>query len=233
MKFMGSKARINKFILPIMLAERTPYQWWVEPFVGGGNSISEVRGPRLGGDIDPHVIAALTAIRDSLDKLPKNNEEFTEKDYHNLRLCDHPFKGYLGFTASYAGKWMGGWCRDRSGKRDYVAEAYRNALKQSPKLQGVNLVVADYRGLDIPPCSLIYCDIQYRSTTGYRVGYFDYDAFYHWCAVKAEEGHTVFLSEYSAPEEFECVWSKEISTSLTQDTGSKKGVEKLFKYKGK
>jgi hypothetical protein len=27
---------------------------------------------------------------------------------------------------------------------------------------------------------------------------------------------------------FECIWSKEVNNSLTKDTGSKKGVEKLF-----
>lgn len=29
MKYMGSKNRIAKYILPIMLAERKPAQWWV------------------------------------------------------------------------------------------------------------------------------------------------------------------------------------------------------------
>ena len=39
----------------------------------------------------------------------------------------------------------------------------------------------------------------------------------------------MFISEYDMPEDrFECVWSKEISSSLTKDTGSKKGIEKLF-----
>ena len=41
-------------------------------------------------------------------------------------------------------------------------------------------------------------------------------------------GHQVFVSEYSMPEDFKCVWQKEIVSSLTQDTGSKKAVEKLF-----
>ena len=37
MKYMGSKTRIAKEILPIMLKNRTENQFWVEPFVGGGN----------------------------------------------------------------------------------------------------------------------------------------------------------------------------------------------------
>ena len=35
MKYMGSKNRIAKYILPIMLKDRKPNQYWVEPFVGG------------------------------------------------------------------------------------------------------------------------------------------------------------------------------------------------------
>ena len=38
------------------------------------------------------------------------------------------------------------------------------------------------------------------------------------------------IYEYSAPANFECLWAKEIVSSLTKETGSKKGVEKLFKY---
>ena len=38
----------------------------------------------------------------------------------------------------------------------------------------------------------------------------------------------MFVSEYQMPEDFICVWSKEVNSSLTKETGSKKGVEKLF-----
>lgn len=36
MVYMGSKRRIAKYILPIMLSYRKEGQTWVEPFVGGG-----------------------------------------------------------------------------------------------------------------------------------------------------------------------------------------------------
>lgn len=39
MKYMGSKNRIAKEILPIMLEHRTEDMTWVEPMVGGGNMI--------------------------------------------------------------------------------------------------------------------------------------------------------------------------------------------------
>jgi DNA adenine methylase len=227
MKYMGSKNRIAKYILPIMLKERKDDQWWVEPFVGGGNIIDKVCGNRLGSDSNKWVIDALISIRDHVLELPKNNTEFTEDDYKLLRKNDSTIKGYAGFAFSYGGKWLGGWRRDSIGKRDYVAEAYKNALKQSPHLQNVVLVNKNYLELEIPENSLIYCDPPYQGTTEYRDN-FDHTIFWDWCRNKSKEGHIIFVSEYKAPNDFTCVWSKTIVSSLTKDTGSKVGIEKLF-----
>lgn len=228
MKYMGSKSRIAKYILPIMLAVRKTNQWWVEPFVGGGNMIDKVSGKRIGSDINPHVIDALTSIRDCVDDLPKNNSEFTEGDYRKLRKSDdYKYKGYAGFSFSYGGKWLGGWRRDSRGKRDYISEAFYNAKKQSPLLQGVQLIQGRYQDLKIPDNSLIYCDPPYQSTTKYN-DIFDHQEFWQWCREKVKDGHTVFVSEYNAPDDFECIWEKEIVSSLTKNTGAKISTEKLF-----
>lgn len=228
MKYMGSKNRIAKHILPIMLKYRKPDQYWVEPFVGGGNMIDKVDGKRIGADSDENTINALISIRDNIEELPKNNSEFTESDYKKLR-GDTSYKhyGYAGYGFSYSGKWLGGWCRDRENKRDYVAETYRNAVKQSPNLQGVELINSSYLDLDIPENSIIYCDPPYANTTKYKGG-FDHDEFWEWVRLKVIDDHTVFVSEYNAPDDFKSIWSKEIVSSLTKDTGSKKGVEQLF-----
>lgn len=232
LKYMGSKNRISKHILPIMLRERKPDQWWVEPFVGGGNMIDKVKGKRLGSDINPYVIEALISIRDHVSDLPKNKKEFTENDYMKLKDSDvYKYKGYAGFSFSYGAKWLGGWRRDNSNKRDYVNESYRNALKQSSLIQGVEFLNKDYLYLKIPDNSLIYCDPPYKGTTGYRKN-FDHERFWQWCRDMANCGNVIFISEYNAPKDFKCVWCKEIVSSLTRNTGSKKGVEKLFRFIG-
>lgn len=232
MKYMGSKNRIAKYIVPIMLSAKKEGMAWVEPFIGGANAIDKVDGVRIGADINPNVIGALKAIRDNVKELPKNNKEFTEADFKRLKKgWDYKFLGYAGFAFSYGGKWFDSWCRDGAGKRDYVREAYRNAVKQSPKLQGVKLVVSDYRDLDIPKNSLIYCDPPYKGTGSYRIKKkidFDYEEFWEWCRRKNKEGHTVFVSGYEAPDDFKCLWQKEIVSGLGLDTGSKRSIEKLF-----
>ena len=227
MKYMGSKNKYAKHLLPIMLADRKEQQYWVEPFVGGGNMIDKVVGNRIGADVNKNVIDALISIRDSANSLPKDNTEFTEEDYRNLQP-DYLYYGYANFAFSYAGKWKGGWCRDKENRRDYVAESYRNALKQSPFLSDVSFHYCQYDELSIPYQSIIYCDPPYEGTTKYQSN-FDHSKFWKWCIDKGREGHTVFVSEYNAPDVFNCVWEKEVTSSLTKNTGGKTAVEKLFK----
>ena len=231
MKYMGSKNRIAKHILPIMLSERKTDQWWVEPFVGGANIIDKVKGKRIGADINAYAIDALISIRDYTLDLPKSNKEFTENDYKNLRTSDdYRHKGYAGFAFSYGAKWLGGWRRDNVGKRDYVRESYKNALAQGPLLQGVRFINSSYLNLKIPDNSLIYCDPPYAGTTKYKHD-FNHEVFWKWCRDMTDKGHNIFISEYNAPDDFECIWEKQIVSSLTKNTGDKKGTEKLFKYK--
>lgn len=232
MKYMGSKNRIAKEILSIMLKEayKRGITTWVEPFVGGGNMIDKVPNnfKRIAADVNKYVIDALITIRDNVCDLPKNNMEFTEEDYKSLRKSDnYKYKGYAGFAFSYGGKWLGGWSRDGLNKRDYVNESYKNAVNQSPLLQGVNFINENYLDLKIPENSLIYCDPPYEATTKYKND-FNHVVFWNWCREKAKEDNTIFISEYNAPNDFECIWEKEIVSSLTKDTGSKKAVEKLF-----
>lgn len=227
MKYMGSKARHAKEILPIILRGREENQWYVEPFVGGANTIDKVTGNRLASDINSYLIGMWNSVSNGW--LPP--QEFTESQYKDVKNNKDKYSqdivGYAGFALSYGGKWFGGWCRDGQGARDYVAEAYRNATKQFSLLRGVEFTCSSYQDLEIPPKSLIYCDPPYKGTTKYKDN-FDHESFYNWCRQKQKEGHSVYVSEYDMTEDFKCVWSKIVNSSLTADTGGKKNTEKLF-----
>ena len=92
----------------------------------------------------------------------------------------------------------------------------------------------DFLELDIPPKSIVYCDIPYYGTKQYATSKgFDYEDFWTWARSIGEQGHTVFVSEYNAPTDFECVWGKEAKSSLSANGvigGNKVSVEKLFKF---
>jgi DNA adenine methylase len=106
MKYMGSKARIAKHILPIMLKNRKEGQWWVEPFVGGANMIDKVDGNRLGADYNFFLIEALKMIRDCPQRIP---ELITEDMYEaSKHYDDAALKGFIRIAMSFGGKVGGG-----------------------------------------------------------------------------------------------------------------------------
>ena len=47
MKYVGSKRRYIKEILPLILSNREKGQYYVEPFVGGFNVMEHVNGNRI------------------------------------------------------------------------------------------------------------------------------------------------------------------------------------------
>ena len=227
MKYMGSKNRIAKHILPIMLKYRTEGMTWVEPFVGGANMIDKVDGKRIGADFNEYLIRALNVVKYNFDTIPSNNKEFTEDDFNKIKLKN--LKGltdlecFLLHVCSFSGMFNGGFARGRA-TEDFVRAAKGNAKKQSPLLQGVDLIHSSYDKLQIPQNSLIYCDPPYKGTAKYKTGDFDHEAFWQWCRDKNKEGHKVFISEYNAPSDFECLWEHELINNLN----SKKATEKLF-----
>lgn len=98
---------------------------------------------------------------------------------------------------------------------------------KAPLLKGLKLVNESYLDLKIPDKSLIYCDPPYEGTTKYKDS-FDHTKFWDWCRNMKSKGHIIFVSEYKAPDDFTCVWEKEIVSSLTKNTGEKRATEKLF-----
>lgn len=222
MKYMGSKSRLAKFLIPEILKYHNKNATYVEPFVGGGNLIQHISGRRIGSDFNSKIIEALIIIRDFPDKIPKNNKEYTEKDYNNIKLNPSLLNSFAAFAYSYNGKHLGGYAKCNA-NRDYVKEAYHNAQKQSPRLQGVELYHCAYDKLKIPPKSLIYCDPPYYGTEKYRAK-FNTQHFCQWVKSMKNAGHIVLVSEYTNLDNWDLLWSDNITSGFGQKTN-----EKLFK----
>lgn len=229
MVYMGSKSRIAKDLLPIITKDLQPNQWYVEPFVGGCNMIDKVQHPlRLGADSNEYLIALLKYVQDG-GILP----EFIDKDEY-LRVTANPteydkwYSGFCGFIASRNGIFFNtyaGICKTKQGERNYLTEKRNNLLRQD--LSGIKLECCNYDELEIPEGSVIYCDPPYKSTTGYK-DKFDSAKFWEWVRDKARAGNKIYVSEYEAPEDFRYIWSKELTSSLSNT--SKNSREKLFIY---
>lgn len=226
MKYMGSKARLAKDILPIILKDRQPSQWYVEPFAGGMNMIDKVEGNRIANDFNHDLIRMFQALVNGW--VPPS--EITEQEYLAIRKNpqDYPNElvAFVSIGCSFAGKQWGGYARGNG--QDYCLESKNNILKQKNSLSGVQFYSGDYRDFPVPDNSIIYCDPPYAGTTKYKTGNFSHKDFFVWCQEKVSDGHKVFISEYAAPDNWTCIWEKKVNSSLTKDTGSKKNIERLF-----
>jgi len=234
MKYMGSKNRIAKHILPIILKDRKEGQCYAEPFLGGANSMDKVKGRRLGGEVNEYIAAMWEALIGGWIP-PTINKNIYKNVKYNKSFFSKALVGWVGICCSYSGKWFGGYAggvETKGGYRDYQAEAFKNVMAQISDLKGLTVNCSSYQDLDIPKNSIIYCDPPYSGTTKYKDG-FNHSEFWEWCRQKSKEGHDVFVSEYHAPNDFICVWSQEVKSSLSangKSGSSKKSVERLFIY---
>lgn len=229
-KYMGSKRRIAKDILPIILKDRKEGQYFYDLFVGGGNLLEKVDGNRVANDNNEYLIELFKHMQSNDFELPFVGEVEYKNIQNNKENYPKWLVGYVGFQLSFGAKFFGGYRRDKAGIRNYENEAQQNLKAQQKYIKDVEFVCGSYDEVKLKPNSIIYCDIPYKNSTKYNTSKgFDYDKFYNWCIEKHKEGHKVFISEYDMPKDrFECVWSKEISSSLTPESNGKKGVEKLF-----
>ena len=251
MKYMGSKARIAKHILPIMLeeAEKKGITTWVEPFVGGNNMIKTVpkQMKRVGYDKNVYLIEMYKHIQKygftyteqiSKDLYDECRNAYNTDSWHvGTQEVDASFIGWVGFMASANGRFFdGGYSGISKTKigteRNYIDESIRGLKKEFTYLQDVEFISEDYLNLDFENC-LIYNDPPYKGVKTYNTSKnFDHDKFFDWCREQSKRGNVVFVSEYEAPEDFVCVWQQEVKSSLSANGvsgGNKVSVEKLFK----
>ena len=125
------------------------------------------------------------------------------------------------FDGGYSGK---------TKTRDYIDEQIRNTEKQIATTKTCKFVVSDFKELQYPKDSIIYCDIPYYNTKQYSTSKdFSHEDFWEWARGMSRDGHTMFISEYQAPGDFTCVWQKEVTNSL-HPSKTVKPIEKLFTF---
>lgn len=103
---------------------------------------------------------------------------------------------------------------------------------QISSLDGIEFWCGDYEELygdDICNC-LIYCDTPYKDTKQYNTSLnFDYDRFWNW-AERMGEKNIVLVSEYQAPDNWECIWHKCLPKTMNHGSNVS-AVEKLFEIR--
>lgn len=238
MKYLGSKRRIAKDILPIILGGMKKGDYFVDAFCGGCNLLDKVPDTfkRIANDKNEYLIAMWKRLQQgnrftetiSRDLYVKAREASKKGNLSNFTKAEI---SWIGFMGSRVGRWFdGGYSEHEVKGRDYISEQIRNTLSQIPLLSDVDFRCGSYEEIELPPVSktTIYCDIPYKGVTQYATSRnFDYERFYDWCREQHAEGYRVFVSEYEMPDDFKCIWQKQV-TCTTNPTITKKRIEKLF-----
>lgn len=229
MKYLGGKSKTCERIASYIntISDDMPY---VEPFCGACWVTQHIASRvRIALDIHPGLIAMWKKLQDGWIP-PTLVTERMYKRAKNGAFDDRPhLKAFIGFGCSWGGKWFGGYAREgKRGERNYALESRNGLLEKVPRLKNVYFACIDYRDVSHSGC-IIYCDPPYAGTTGYAN---DFDSEEFWSYMrKWSKNNIVIISEYKAPEDFNCILRIPIRLDVRTVNGSEIRVEKLFVHK--
>lgn len=226
MQYLGGKASIGNKIASLVESVRPHGAPYWEPFVGGCNVLPHISGDRFASDANKALICLYNAWLSGW----RPPTQVTQEEYADLKMRqdpDNPMTAFAGFGLSYGGKWFGGLARDPKSGRDFVATATRGLDKKMLACSNVPFFVLDYREC-VPEGFVVYADPPYSTGTQYRgVDPFDSLAFFEWARLVSHRS-VLLVSEYSAPDDFECVASFPVRKSRFKGPQ----VEKVFRWRG-
>ena len=235
MRYQGSKTKMSKVIKNIVKNNISENDWYVEPFVGGCNSFSSINHKKkLGCDANKYIIALWKDIQAGTFIAPKVVTEMVyndiKKDYlEQTGIYPDSLIGYVGFACSYGSGWWNGYAHYNEKKNeDHVAEARNGLIKQVFDFKGLHnsiFINCNYKDIILTESAFIYCDPPYHGTKQYQ-DKFNNKEFWEWCREQIYAGNKVLVSEYNAPDDFICIWSKEMQDGMGNNSNKK--VEKLF-----
>lgn len=232
MRYLGGKGKIAHWIAWKINALNP--QTYLEPFCGSCFVGEMVKAPahRIFCDAHPQLIALWKAILSGWQP----PETMTEELYRQARRGETSMElqGFIGFGCTFGGTWMGGYARSKTDPNKNFAKEAASALRR----QAANLKDRsefhnqDFEiSLDAMPGDVVYCDPPYLNTSAYKgVAKMSHERF--WAAIRRRAARSVvFISEYSAPDDFECVM--EIPTVLTVRSvnGNEKRLDRVFQWK--
>lgn len=256
MRYSGSKKRFIKQFLPILLKDTNDDTLFIDAFGGGMNVVCAVPlKNKWAVEINYYIHALWATIQKrGLDylELPKDSNELTQEMYEDIKkhylINDNKYPDYLigfvGACCSYGGAWFNGYAHFNPKKNeDHIKEAYNGLKKQVEEfinLDSTIFIPRTYHDLgwdipfDNPENTVIYCDPPYFETKKYESD-FDHFVFWHWVRTMSKRGIRVYVSEYTAPEDFKCIWEAKKKDGMgTTKEGKKQNtkVERLFVYNG-
>jgi DNA adenine methylase len=235
MQYVGGKNRFANEIIAYMPICET----LIEPFVGGGGFTRHaVKSGKFSkffcSDANEYVIEYFHAIQSGW--MPKDS--YSQDEYLTMKKAwqnkdfstySKPEMSVVGHTMGFLGRFFG--IPKVCSQRCRVPHKYPiiSATKDATWVGNVNFRLCYYDEVVIPDnrC-VIYCDPPYINTRAYmNVPKFDHNKFYDWVRELSKQ-HYVYISELVMPDDFECIWSRQMTGNGKMSTNR---IEKLFVHK--
>lgn len=237
MHYPGGKEHLVKDIEAQVLKYKKPqHTTYIEPFIGGGSvfcRIAPLFEKAIASDINEDLVMLWNQTLSGEFDPP---ETVPETLYRELRhATEHSaLRAFAGIGSAFSGVWFGGYIAHGA------AQSRRSLLKKIQSLSqaaNVRIIHADYRNLrHVGPHVFIYADPPYaQAAFMYKRGarHFNSSEFWDFALNWADEGATVLVSEYQAPEHpmIKLVWQKEVKKTLAKHEAGekrKKAAEILY-----
>lgn len=235
MRYQGSKYKIRNILQNIIEPNILNNYTYIEPFSGGCNSIAYINAKtKIASDSNKYIIAMWKGLQQGTFNPPQT---ITKEEYCNIKKDwktsqgQYPdaLIGYVATCCSYGGGWFAGYANyNPKKKEDHIKEAYNGLMKHIKhfnNFQNTTFINQEYDKIVYPENSIIYCDPPYASTKKYITD-FNSEKFYQWMRDMSTKGYIILMSEYTAPPDFICIWSKTMQDGMA--SVNKQKIEKIY-----
>lgn len=233
MSYMGGKAKCAEHILRVLNDPLFDEMDYVEPFIGYAHILRRVINKRSykASDANELLITLLRAVQNgqTIPHISKHEYACLKKQKSNTLK-----RAVAAFTYSFNGKEWGGYTATYRGCASTAPRnppderrRYYKKLHENETFKKTDIFESSYHKLR-PRNKLIYCDPPYASTAQYRL---KFDHTYFWNVIRTWSRHNiVFVSEYSAPDDFVCVALLSKNMILPGANSRQSRMERVFMH---
>ena len=254
--YHGGKQRIGKRLSSIIADESLDIEdeydfkikGYCEPFCGMLGVYKHI--PDLFDDHKPKLKYKAGDINKSVIKMWQKAQKgwkppitSSESEYDRLKNSkDSAIRGYIGHQYSFGGQFFNGYA-PKYNKTTDSTKASQSVIDISKTLNDVQFSFGSYTQYSKLKSYIIYCDPPYDNTVSRyyknaspkgreafsdRKLTFESEKFWIWCR-KMSKDNIVFVSSYTAPKDFEEIFSSSHKlTGISANNNDKKRIEKLF-----
>lgn len=243
MRYLGSKRRYAKDIIPILSQHLDNDTVFIDMCCGGCSIVSEMNHPlKWAIDNNEYIIALWKHLRGRFvygnihDAIPK---DVTREEYDSIKksclnndgIYSKALIGYVSTCCSYGGAYWGGYAAYNPKKNEnHCLEAYNGVMKQVKEFkffEDTRFIASSYDEVKLPEKAVIYVDPPYFGKKRYKSD-FDHSKLWQWVRDNTSDKIHIFVSEYDAPSDFKCVWSKDRKETLSCKVNTV--TERLFTF---